>query len=660
VPGHVAKQHPEWLLSNGATITLDPGIPAVRNYIMSVISDITQRYDVDGIHFDDYFYPPAPFNDDATYANDPRGFPATTTGRADWRRDNINMFIQELYSKLATIKPWVKFGVSPSGIYRSSTNPAIGSNTSAGASQHYSAVYADTKKWLQEGWVDYLAPQLYWYIGQPGSDYKILVPWWNDQVTNGRHIYIGQAIYKVNDPAQGAPWADRSQIPNQMRMNRDAAYQNVYGEIHFRTAFLRSNPLNVRDSIRLNIYKRPALIPTMPWKDNTPPQAPSSLVAVKQPDNSYFLNWTKPATTANELDKVRQFVVYRSESPAININDTANILTITPTDVDTYTDNTALVDKTYYYTVTSVDRLYNESAPSNVTDYLPPTITCPENQMIVLNSSCTAALPDYTRLATVTDDVTPSENIAVAQSPAAGTVINGVGNTTITLTATDASGKTAECPFVVKAEDIEAPLITDVYTNPAVLFPPNHKMRDVEVFYKVADNCGTVTTVLSVTSNEALLRDREEDEPGSDFQVLDNHRVKLRAARAGGGNGRVYTITITATDASGNISTETVKVLVPHDNSAHLTSGKEKGSNKKLDLKVMPNPSSSQFTIITNSPTDQSLQIRVTDNLNRLVEIKTGVSANGTISIGSNYKPGIYFMEVIQGTAVSTVKLIKE
>ncbi|HVG40578.1 MAG TPA: family 10 glycosylhydrolase, partial [Chitinophagaceae bacterium] len=462
VPGHVAKQHPEWLLNNGSTITLNPGIPAVRNYIMSVITDITQRYDVDGIHFDDYFYPPAPFNDDATYIADPRGFPATTTGRGDWRRDNINLFIQDLYSTLTSLKPWVKFGVSPSGIYRSSTNPAIGSNTSAGASQHYSAVYADTKKWLQSGWVDYIAPQVYWYIGQTGSDYKILIPWWNNQAINGRHIYIGQAIYKVNDAAQGAPWLERSQIPNQMRMNRDAAYQNVYGEIAFRTAFLRSNPLNVRDSIRLNIYKRPALLPAMAWKDNTSPPAPFELLAVKQPNNAYILNWTKPAATSNEMDKVRQFVIYRSESPAIDISDTANLLFITPTDVTSYTDNTTLASKTYYYTVTAVDRLYNESIPSNVTDYLPPTITCPLSQYLTLNTTCSTTLPDYRTMTVVSDDVTTTENIVITQSPAVGTIINGAGNNVITLTATDASGKASSCTFSVIAEDKTPPVITAI------------------------------------------------------------------------------------------------------------------------------------------------------------------------------------------------------
>ena len=186
---NVAKQHPEWLLNNGSTITLDPGIPAVRDYIISVINDIFLRYDVDGIHFDDYFYPPAtstPFNDDASYASDPRGFPATTTGRANWRRDNVNLLIERVYKTIIATKPWVKFGVSPTGIYRNGTS--VGGSATSG-SEHYSALFADSKKWLQEGWVDYIAPQVYWHIGFSVADYAKLIPWW-DANAFGRHIYI--------------------------------------------------------------------------------------------------------------------------------------------------------------------------------------------------------------------------------------------------------------------------------------------------------------------------------------------------------------------------------------------------------------------------------------------------------------------------------------
>lgn len=468
-PNHLARAQPGWLLTQGTEAILNPGLQQVRDHVLRVIGDIITRYDVDGIHFDDYFYP-APsatvtaYNDDATYAADPRGFPNTTAGRADWRRDNINMLIRRVYDTVRFLKPWVKFGVSPSGIYRSSTNPAIGSNTSAGAFQHFSAIFADTRRWIQEGWVDYLAPQVYWFIGQSGSDYGVLIPWWNNQAAS-RHIYIGQAIYKVNDPAQGANWANRSQIPNQMRMNRLATHANVYGEIAFRTRHLRTNLLNVRDSIRTRIYVRPALPPTMPWVDAEAPAAPTNLAAAKQADGSYVLNWTNPAPAASEMDKVRQVVIYRSETPAINITDTAHLLHITPTAVSTYTDNTADPAKTYYYLVTTVDRLANESAPSNVTDYLPPAITCPADQKLMLDAQCSGTLPDYRSLASVSDDVSNGNQITITQSPAAGTNLQGAGNLVITLTATDASGKSSSCTFTLMKEDKTAPVIIAAVAN---------------------------------------------------------------------------------------------------------------------------------------------------------------------------------------------------
>lgn len=361
---HVAKQHPEWLLSQGNLRVLDPGLPAVRDHITSVIADILHRYDVNGIHFDDYFYPPAapagttPFNDDSSFAADPRGF----SSRADWRRDNINLLIRRVYDSVKSIKPWVKFGVSPSGIYRNSTNPEIGSPTSG--LEHYTTLYADTRRWLQEGWVDYIMPQVYWYIGQPGANYGVLIPWWNNNAY-GRHIYIGMAGYKVNDPAQGVNWANPSQIPNEVRMNRDTAYANVYGQSIYNTSSLRNpNKLGFRDSLRLFFYQRPSLLPRMPWRDNTPPKAPHRLKARPYGNDSVVLQW-KQHHTSDELQRATQFVIYRSTSRTVDTGFVDNILAITNTNETSFTDTTVLPDQTYYYRVTALDHFHNESRISN-------------------------------------------------------------------------------------------------------------------------------------------------------------------------------------------------------------------------------------------------------------------------------------------------------
>jgi uncharacterized lipoprotein YddW (UPF0748 family) len=652
-PAHVANRHPEWLLSNGTTITLNPGLSQVRDYIMSVITEIVTRYDLDGIHFDDYFYPSAPFNDDATYNDDPRNFPATTAGRADWRRDNVNMLIMRVYETVIEIKPWMKFGVSPSGIYRSSTNPDIGSATSAGALQHYSAVYADSKKWLQEGWVDYIEPQVYWYIGQAGSDYKVLIPWWNNQA-NGRHIYIGMAGYKVGTTG----WTSRSQVPDQVRMNRNEAYPNIYGQAIYNSTSLKNNALNFRDSLRLRFYQKPVLQPLMPWRDDTPPMAATALSAVKYNDDSVVLYWMRPQMTTNELDKAKRYVIYRSADPLVDINNASNIVAIT-NDTARFTDKNIEPGVNYYYVVTALDRFQNESSTTNTASTLPPTITCPGNQVLTLDAGCSAIMPDYISMAIVNNGVTGSAPLTIIQSPAAGTILQGVSSQQVVLTVTDLAGNSSSCSFDLATEDHIAPLITNASTNPSVLQVPNHKMRDVKVFYTATDQCSVVTSVLSVVSNE-------EQGNENDWEIIDSHRVRLRAERLGTGRDRVYTITITSTDASGNSTSQNVDVVVPHDQGDYVTQNRINTKNDKgLDLTnglkviVSPNPSSNHFTIHTQSVSELPVTIKVTDNAGRVIEVRRSLPANGELLIGSLYKAGVYFIEIMQGKQVKTLKLLK-
>lgn len=653
IPGfaanHVTKQHPDWLLSQGTLRVLDPGLAVVRDHITSVITDIVQRYEVDGIHFDDYFYPPAapagttPYNDDSSFALDPRGF----TSRADWRRDNVNLLIARVYDTIKAMKPWVKFGVSPSGIYRNSTNPAIGTPTSG--LEHYTTLYADTRKWLQEGWVDYIAPQVYWYIGQPGANYAAIVPWWNNQAS-GRHIYIGMAGYKVNDPAQGANWANPSQIPNEVRLNRDPLYPNIYGQSIYNTSSLRSSSkLGFRDSLRLFFYQKPALLPRMPWRDSIAPEAPSSLTVVKYAGDSTVLNWIKP-TAADELNRAIRFVVYRSEDTVIDISNANNILAITNTDTTVFADKTGIPGTTYYYTVTALDHFHNESIASNTASNLPPVIVCPGNQLLHLDTACAVTLPDYTTQALVNGQ-TNAPGIVVTQALAAGTIIHGSGAITIVLTATDAGGNASSCEFTLTIQDSIAPLITSVSTHPAEIWPPNLQMKEVTLDYTATDNCETVTTSLSVTSNEPVTGGLYGN-LAPDWVVVDEHHVKLRAERGVFGNGRTYTITIVATDASGNTSTQQVPVRVPRIPNDPFPDG-------ILTIKAFPNPSPYQFYVLTLSTSQQSLSIIVTDNTGSAIESRTGLAANGLLTLGAGYRPGIYYLQVKQGNNVQTVKLIK-
>lgn len=384
---HVAKLHPEWLLAQGTYRILDPGIPAVRDYIISVVMDVLRKYDIDGVHFDDYFYPyasqggsPAPprFNDDATFASFPNGF----TNQNDWRRNNINVFVQRTYDSIKNAKPWVKFGIAPFGIWRNSSSDPVNGSATNGL-QSYSDIFADTRYWLQNGLVDYVTPQVYWSIGFAVANYGVLTPWWNNNAF-GRHIYIGHAAYKINVDAD-ANWTNPSQFNNQIRLNRQQP--NVFGSTFFRTGNILANPLFFRDSLVQYMYTKPALLPAMSWRDNTVPQPASNLNAVVT-GNNVQLTWTKTPATSNELDKARQYVVYRFNTATIDITDINAIQHITPNDVNaSYADNN-LLPGSYYYIVTALDRFHNESVVSNtaVATVLATSVTSPELRVLNLRN----------------------------------------------------------------------------------------------------------------------------------------------------------------------------------------------------------------------------------------------------------------------------------
>lgn len=363
-PNHIINTQPSWIMTAGTQRILNPGIPAVWDYVIKVVMDVVRRYDVDGIHFDDYFYPypsAGTYNDDAEFALYNRGI-AT---KADWRRSNVDSLVRRLNDSIKLTKPWVKFGISPSGIWLSaSTSPAnpAGSNTSSGATQHHKDLFANSRLWIQQGWVDYLIPQVYWYIGQTGSDYNILIPWWNNNAF-GRNIYSGMAGYKVGEVAQDAQFeTDKSQIPNQVRLNRQNA--NIKGHVIYNTTSLRNNKLGFRDSLQ-QFFNKPALQPLMTWKDNTAPNPATSLTATQNGLNIIDLAWVKPADAVNELDKAKRFAIYRSTSPTVDISNANNLIGITWKDTSGYRDNTVLPSTQYYYVVTALDRYQNESAVTN-------------------------------------------------------------------------------------------------------------------------------------------------------------------------------------------------------------------------------------------------------------------------------------------------------
>jgi len=371
-PNHVVRKHPEWLLAQGTLRVLNPGLPAVRNYVTSVIMDVVRRYDIDGVHFDDYFYPYPPasgpsFSDDSTYTALNRGI----TNRADWRRDNVNLFVKQVADSLRAVKPWVKFGISPFGIWQNkSTAQPLGSATSG--LQSYSDIYADARLWVQSGWLDYIAPQLYWNIGLTTANYDVLVPWWSAVVQGSpstaginRHLYIGQAAYRVGGPTENATWNQPGHMPAQLRLNRRTV--GVQGSIFYNTTTLNRNPLGLRDSLQTTaFYGRPALQPAMPWKSGTVPAAPTQLIAQRL-GNTVQLRWQKPTTGPGELERVRQYVIYRfNNGQAASTEDATAIRAITVNDTTAFTDNNVPAGQVVRYFVTALTRLHAESPATNL------------------------------------------------------------------------------------------------------------------------------------------------------------------------------------------------------------------------------------------------------------------------------------------------------
>ena len=295
-PGSPAAEHPDWVVAYGGKLYYDPGLPQVRALTTDVILEVVRRYDIDGVHFDDYFYPyPSggqDFPDDATFAAHGDDFPDTTEGRADWRRHNTDLLIEGLDRRIHAAKPWVQFGVSPFAVWRNQGTDPEGSATTAGA-ETYDDLYADTRRWVREEWVDYIAPQVYWNIGFAPADYAVLVPWWSDQVRGTDvDLYIGQATYKVGTSTQDPAWDDPQEMSRHLTFNRD--HPEVDGDIYFSAVQVRANRLSHMDLVQREHYRRPALLPVTADVPGTRPGRVRALRAHQRRDR-VRLTWRAPA-----------------------------------------------------------------------------------------------------------------------------------------------------------------------------------------------------------------------------------------------------------------------------------------------------------------------------------------------------------------------------
>jgi uncharacterized lipoprotein YddW (UPF0748 family) len=269
-PTHITRIHPEWFLTYGDKRYFDPGNKAAQQFVVRVIRDVVRRYDVDAIHFDDYFYPyriaGKEFPDSLTYSQHGNGL-----SRDDWRRSNVDSVIVMLARAIKEENKHCRFGISPFGIWRNKNKDPQGSETKGGQT-NYDDLYADILLWLKKGWIDYVAPQIYWEFTHPAAPYGVLLDWWSKN-TYGRHCYIGLGIYRAAGATVAAPWKDSTLLTRQLQALRNTP--NVQGAIYFSSKSFMKNPNGWNDSLQQHYYRQPALIPPMEWIDAQKPGSPN-------------------------------------------------------------------------------------------------------------------------------------------------------------------------------------------------------------------------------------------------------------------------------------------------------------------------------------------------------------------------------------------------
>ncbi len=306
---HISKTKPDWLLSfsNGKKI-LNPGLPEVREYVASVVREVAQNYDIDGVHFDDYFYPypegtfkGISSEDAATFAKYGKKFKDV----GDWRRDNVNETMRLVQLALKAARPEARFGVSPFGIWKTNVPAGIKGMDA------YHAIYADPLTWLEKQYVDYLSPQLYWVIGGM-QDYRKLLEWWSDKTHSAsRHLYAGHSLL-----AKGATEAE---LPNQIDITRANQHRNALGAVIFRASNLTSNTLQSHNALKGNTFQAPAAPPAMQWKPGAKPAAPTGFAMVKdEKTGDYHVSWKRPSKNKHVF---KRYMLYRSFTPVTQVAD---------------------------------------------------------------------------------------------------------------------------------------------------------------------------------------------------------------------------------------------------------------------------------------------------------------------------------------------------
>ena len=361
-PTHITKLHPEWFVDYGGKRYFDPGNKDAQKFVEDVVKDVVNRYDVDAIHFDDYFYPykvpGKDFPDANSFAKYGKGM-----SKDEWRRSNVDSIIVMLSRIIKEENPYCKFGISPFGVWRNKSKDPLGSNTTAGVT-NYDDLYADILLWLKKGWIDYVTPQLYWEFGHKAVGFETLSEWWAKH-SYGRQLFIGQGIYRALEPKSYA-WHNKNELPNQIKRIRE--FPEIQGSTYFSSKSFSRNPNGWSDSLRNNYYKYPAIIPPMLWLDAEQPK--NLILDYEKPKGGTFTeNITLYFRQPEVNEKINRFVIYRFEfGQNVNMNDPKNISEIINVGLNSYKFDLTEIPATQNAIVigaTNLTYTNNESVLSN-------------------------------------------------------------------------------------------------------------------------------------------------------------------------------------------------------------------------------------------------------------------------------------------------------
>jgi len=350
-PNHIVARHPEWTFQYDGLTLLNPALQECRNFICDVVRDIVSRYDVDGLHIDDYFYPypvaGVPIPDERYYRASGQEFNSI----GDWRRHNVDLFIEQLYHTVHSTKPWVKVGISPFGIYRNQKNDPDGSRTNG--LQNYDELYADVLLWDRKGWMDYCVPQIYWEIGHKAADYDELIHWWNDHLKY-TNLYIGEDVertVKNSDPRDPS----RHQLSAKMSLHQQLP--RVKGTVLWYAKTAVDNVGNYGTALRNVYWRTPALQPTMKHIDHKAPKKPRKVKSFNF-DGQRVIFWMPPKGDDWE-NRATQYGIYRfDKGERVNTDDNSHLVTLT---TQTFYEVPLTEQIPCVYVVTALDRMQNES-----------------------------------------------------------------------------------------------------------------------------------------------------------------------------------------------------------------------------------------------------------------------------------------------------------